>query len=393
MDRHLPPIYDALRRLGAPILHYKVCSTLDSAPHIGSIGRAADLGLTGGGWAPLIIAAPEIGRWQAFGTLFARAGDGIHRLDRHPTMRVHPVTPMDEADLGRHLARQTDKRIGIVDLVALKEGRGAQRLRSELAAGAEIVALDVVDAQTLALAGRLVWEAAAASPLFALGSQGLEYALVAAWADAGLAPSPPADKGVAAERRIAVASGSCSPVTAEQLDTAEAAGFAVLAVDATRAADPAAWEQETARAAEAGLAALAEGRSPILATARGPQDPAVAAGEAARSAAGLAAEDFNARIGSGLGAALATLARKGGLTRVAIAGGDTSSYAARAFGFFAFSAEAALAPGAPLLHGHAEAAGADGLQIALKGGQMGPPDFFVRMRDGSRPAAQVEGRS
>ena len=29
------------------------------------------------------------------------------RLDRHPVMARHPVTPMDEADVGRHLARQT----------------------------------------------------------------------------------------------------------------------------------------------------------------------------------------------------------------------------------------------------------------------------------------------
>ena len=59
---------------------------------------------------PLILGAPAIGRWQAFGNLFARAGDGIHRLDRHPTMARHPVTPMDEADVTAHLARQTETR-------------------------------------------------------------------------------------------------------------------------------------------------------------------------------------------------------------------------------------------------------------------------------------------
>jgi uncharacterized protein YgbK (DUF1537 family) len=39
MDRHLPPIFEALAALGAPIAHYKICSTLDSAPQVGSIGR------------------------------------------------------------------------------------------------------------------------------------------------------------------------------------------------------------------------------------------------------------------------------------------------------------------------------------------------------------------
>jgi uncharacterized protein YgbK (DUF1537 family) len=41
MDRHLPPVFRALATMGAPVSHYKVCSTLDSAPHVGSIGRAA----------------------------------------------------------------------------------------------------------------------------------------------------------------------------------------------------------------------------------------------------------------------------------------------------------------------------------------------------------------
>src|SRR3954464_8083878 len=44
MDRHLPPVFELLRSLGAPITHYKVCSTFDSAPHVGSIGRAIDIG-------------------------------------------------------------------------------------------------------------------------------------------------------------------------------------------------------------------------------------------------------------------------------------------------------------------------------------------------------------
>jgi uncharacterized protein YgbK (DUF1537 family) len=44
MDQQLPALFEALAALGAPLLHYKVCSTFDSAPHIGSIGRAIDIG-------------------------------------------------------------------------------------------------------------------------------------------------------------------------------------------------------------------------------------------------------------------------------------------------------------------------------------------------------------
>src|SRR5206468_649296 len=92
MDAHLPPIFRALAALSAPIAHYKVCSTFDSAPHVGSIGHAIDLAapLLGGDWHPLFVAAPSIERYQAFGNLFAMVGGVGYRLDRHPTMSRHP---------------------------------------------------------------------------------------------------------------------------------------------------------------------------------------------------------------------------------------------------------------------------------------------------------------
>src|SRR3712207_5860682 len=46
MDDHLPPAFAWLRSLGARFCHYKVCSTFDSAPSVGSIGRALEIGLT-----------------------------------------------------------------------------------------------------------------------------------------------------------------------------------------------------------------------------------------------------------------------------------------------------------------------------------------------------------
>ncbi len=388
MRSALPAAFAALRATGAPVIHYKVCSTFDSAPEIGSIGVAAEIGLAGGGWAPLVTAAPQIGRWQAFGNLFARAGAEVWRLDRHPTMAVHPVTPMDEADVRRHLARQTALPLGLVDLVDLKSGRGAERLAAERAAGARLVAFDVVDDATLAETGRLVWEAAAAEgPLFAVGSQGLEYALVAAWRAAGLLGAAPAPPPVARVARIAAVSGSCSPVTAEQIARAEAAGFAVVPIDAARAVDPGAWDGECARAEAAALACLGSGLSPIVATARGPGDPAIAACDAARAAAGTTAMVFNERVGAGLGRLLDRVLRATGVGRAVIAGGDTSSHGAQALGLFALTAETAVAAGAALLRGHSHDQARDGLELALKGGQMGPPDFFVRIRDGGPAAA------
>jgi len=382
MDEHLPPIYRLLAATGAPIVHYKICSTFDSAPLIGSIGRAAEIaGRMFDGWIPLIVADPGMGRYQAIGNLFAFAQGAIHRLDRHPVMARHPVTPMDEADLARHLGKQTDLGIGLVDFVAMKKGEGEARLRSELDACAKIVSLDVLDAETLAEAGRLIWRGRTAQR-FCLGSQGLEAALVACWRDAGLLPDVSAPRGPTPVERIACVSGSVSPVTASQIATARENGFATIPLDPTRAVDAQAWASEVDRATTAALSELSAGRDPLVHSAAGPDDPAVAAFKEAVVVSGAAVETVNERIGEGLGQILDRIVAAAKLPRVVISGGDTSGRAASLLGIDALTAIAPLAPGAPLCRAHAQRDDRNGLEIALKGGQVGAADFFVRARNG-----------
>ncbi|MFE1599304.1 four-carbon acid sugar kinase family protein [Methylobacterium sp. ID0610] len=384
MDRALPPVFRLLAGLGAPVLHYKVCSTFDSAPHIGSIGRAAEIGaaLLDPAWIPMVVADPGMGRYQSFGNLFAMDGATGHRLDRHPTMARHPITPMDEADLGRHLARQTALRTGLVDFVAMKRGEAAHRLDRERAAGARIVSLDVLDPETLAEAGRLIWEQGG-RPVFGIGSQGFEAALVAHWRAAGLLPAEAALPRPPAVARIACVSGSVSPVTAGQIAFALDHGFAGIPLDPARAVDAVEWERETGRAAERALAALGEGRDPLVYTAAGPDDPAVAALRAALPGAGLSGDAINDRIGAGLGTILNRVVREGRLTRAVISGGDTSGRAAARLGIDALTALAPVAPGSPLCRAHGAADAPAGLELALKGGQVGRPDFFHAVKRGA----------
>lgn len=383
MDAHLPGIFRLLASLGAPVVQYKVCSTFDSAPHVGSIGRAADIArpILEPAWTPLLVADPGMGRYQSFGHLFAMADSTGYRLDRHPTMARHPITPMDEADLSRHLARQTDTTIGLVDFVAMKAGEAEAQLDRALAKGTGIVSLDVLDAETLIAAGRLIWERGG-RPAFGIGSQGLQAALVAYWRSAGLLarePDLPQPKPV---DRIACVSGSVSPVTAAQIAYACERGFEGIRLDARQVVDPAAWEREVGRAAEAALAALGRGRDPLVYSAAGPDDPAVAAFQEATS--GLSTEAVNERLGAGLGQVLRAVVAEAGLTRVVISGGDTSGRAAAQLGIDALTAIGPLDPGAPLCRAHSEDGPLDGLEIALKGGQVGRPDFLEAVKRGGR---------
>jgi 3-oxoisoapionate kinase len=386
MDDHLPPVFHKLAALGAPIAHYKVCSTFDSAPHVGSIGRAIDLAvpILGGAWCPLVTAAPAIARYQAFGNLFAAVGGVGYRIDRHPTMSRHPVTPMDEADLALHLAKQTDRSIGLVDLVAMKRGEADNQLARERTRGAEIISLDIVDEETLAEVGRLVWQHRG-ERLFAVGSQGLEYALVAHWRAAGLLEAPQQSFRAPAVERIAAVSGSCSPVTAGQIAFAGQNGFATIRVDAACAVDVLAWERELGRAADRALAAIGEGKDPLIFTAAGPDDPAVADMVSAIEASGQSAGVINDRVGAGLGRLLDRVVGEAALTRAAIAGGDTSGHAALEMGIYALTALAPIAPGSPLCRAYSDKPAHARLEIALKGGQIGAPDFFCAVKRGGTP--------
>jgi uncharacterized protein YgbK (DUF1537 family) len=184
-------------------------------------------------------------------------------------------------------------------------------------------------------------------------------------------------------------SGSCSPVTAEQLAWAEAHGFRALALDATTAVDERAWETEIARGISQALAVLSAGQSPILYTARGPDDPAVGSLRAAVEASGVAMDVVNDRIGNGLGRILDTTLRSAKLHRGIVAGGDTSSHAVLAMGVYALTALAATVPAAALNKAHSDDAAHRDLELALKGGQMGTPDYFGRIRAGGQDISKT----
>jgi uncharacterized protein YgbK (DUF1537 family) len=392
MAENLPAAFAALARLEAPIAHYKVCSTFDSAPHVGSIGTAIDLAVPvlGGAWHPMLVAAPAIHRYQLFGNLFATVDGTGYRLDRHPTVSRHPTTPMDEADVRVHLGRQTARPIGLVDYLSLVSGDGDAALARARGEGAEIVAIDVIDEASLVAAGRLIWENRG-DRLFVIGSQGVEYALVSYWRAAGLIGAPPPPKA-AGPARIAAVSGSCSPVTARQIAWAGDNGFALVALDATAALDDNRWADALAGAIAAARKALGAGRSPLVYTARGADDPAIPALKAAIRAAGASEEAVNARIGHGLGAILRDLVARDEVRRVAIAGGDTSGHALAGLGIVALEAEVALAPACAINIARSDDPGIDGLEVALKGGQMGPLDYFGMIERGFARQDGVNGR-
>jgi len=386
MAGELLPVYRAFCDLKTPIVHYKTCSTFDSSPEVGSIGRAMDLGQSvfASPFVPLVVGAPQLRRYCAFGNLFARSGlDGdVFRLDRHPTMRHHPITPMDEGDLRVHLSRQTQRTTALFDVVQLElDGDGLDReFEVLMAQRPEVVLFDVLCQAHLEKIGRLVW---GRTPLFAAGSSGVEYALVAHWREAG-AIAQIMDRPVAGSvDQTVVVSGSCSPVTANQIAWAEAQGFETVALDPIQlivAADAAITE-----AVRRGVAILKAGRSAILHTGRGPEDGRIAQTVAHLKGMGFGDLDVKLRSGAMLGVALGRILKgilaQTGLKRAATTGGDTSYYIAQSLGIEALEVVAPLAPGSPLCRIYSGGQ-LDGIEIVFKGGQVGKVDFFGSVLNG-----------
>lgn len=381
MAQYLPPVFQWLKSVHAKIAHYKICSTFDSSRQTGSIGKAIELAaLEFNGPMPVLVAVPEMRRYQAFGNLFAASPEGVSRLDRHSVMSRHLVTPMQEADLRLILAGQTHLPVGLITLEDLTEEMAADAaLKREMAGGKNVVLLDTVSNADLKQAGRLMWENATPEML-AVGSQGVEYALVAYWQEKGLLkPAPPVCGFGEAKHMIAV-SGSTSVITAAQIDHAAASGFAAIHLAPTAClGEPSAFTA----ASDAALNLLMDGRNVLLYSAKGPED--LGAFRQAAEIAGISAHRANEILGTTLGRLLRELLLKTGIKRAAISGGDTSGHAAKQLGIYALTALAPTLPGASLCQAYSSDPRMHGLELSLKGGQMGSPDYFDWIRRGGGP--------
>lgn len=386
MDAAMPAILASLRGAGAPIVHYKVCSTFDSSPETGSIGRIVSIAreVFGNPWIPIVGGTPALGRFCLFGNLFARSGtDGeIYRIDRHPVMSVHPVTPMREGDLARHIEMQapSGRTLSVAKLGYPVIERGPEAASADvarLAAGKpDAILFDSGSAAHQAQLGALLEEAATrSSPLFCIGGSGVEYALMAHW---GQGATPSRFESFPAVDRLLAISGSASKVSAQQIDAAVAAGFADIPVDPVRLLGDASLAGELV---DISARVLGEGRSVLLHTVRGPDDPRIAA---TRAVFGDGYGEAGRRLGEAMGKVLAEVQARTGLRRLAVAGGDTSSQSVQVLGIDALEVSARLTPGVPLCRILAAGRTLDGVEIALKGGQMGGENFFEAVRSGRR---------
>jgi uncharacterized protein YgbK (DUF1537 family) len=358
MEAELIPAFKLIKETGAKQVHYKICSTFDSSPQTGSIGKAMECGATvfQTKLIPVLGGMPALGRYCLFGNLFAQMGIGsegkIYRLDRHPSMRKHPITPASESDLRIHLGSQTKKKIGLINVLEM-EGN-IKTWQHALQGDEEGVLLDVLNNEQLTKIGEWLSHLRNEDEtLFSVGSSGIEMALGSYWNQTGALQarsSWPQPEKIAP---LLVVSGSCSPVTTTQIEYAKENGFEEIILDAKNLSLEKDIIQRTVKI-------LQQGKNLVVHTGK-------------RQTEAVPSEITGKVLGSIAREAIINTRLK----RVVVAGGDTSSHAAAEMEIDALEMIAPMVSGAPLCKVHSRNKSINGIEINFKGGQVGGRDYFL----------------
>jgi uncharacterized protein YgbK (DUF1537 family) len=350
---------EALLAAGARQILFKYCSTFDSteAGNIGPVAEALARRL-GASIAIFCPAFPANGRSIYQGHLFVGGA-----LLSESGMEHHPLTPMTDANLVRVLSRQSETGVGLVPFAVVEQGPAA--IRRELTRLSEqgrgfAIADALNEAHLMALG-----EAVANHPLITGGS-GIAMGLPENFRRAGLLPergdaaSLPAPQGL-----CAVLAGSCSRATLGQIGLARD-HLPTLELDALATPDA----EALAAGATAWFAGKLDALRPVVIAASAPPDRIAALQRRlGREAAGALVEEAMARIAAALVAA--------GVRRLVIAGGETSGAVVQRLGVRSLRIGAEVDPGVPWTFAEAAAA-PEGLHLALKSGNFGARDFFLK---------------
>ncbi|NQW02055.1 MAG: four-carbon acid sugar kinase family protein [Rhodospirillales bacterium] len=343
-----------LKARGTRQFFFKYCSTFDStdAGNIGPVAEALMEALD----TDFTIACPAFpanGRTLFNGHLFV--GDV---LLSDSGMKNHPLTPMTDANLVRVLARQTKKPVGLVPYAAVDGG--AESIRSAYsnlkAGGFAHAIVDAISDPHL----RFIGEASADLKLITGGS-GVALGLPENFRKQGLLQASATTDFHAPPGRTAIIAGSCSQATRGQIAHAQKhiASFLIdpmeLAAGQDKVAEALAW----ARAQNAEL--------PILIySSADPELVKQVQEKLGREKAGAMVEDALARVALGL--------YEQGVRRLVVAGGETSGAVVNALQVPALRIGPEIDPGVPWT----ETMGPKKLALALKSGNFGTQDFFLK---------------
>jgi uncharacterized protein YgbK (DUF1537 family) len=274
-------------------------------------------------------------------------------------MEKHPLNPMTDANLVRFLQKQTTYPVGLVPFVNVRDGAAAiQRHLADLQAqGCRIAMVDAVTNDDLLAIG-----AACADLPLITGGSGVARGLPAAYRTAGLSGCAGAVSELPKVKGLqAVLAGSCSAMTLRQVEHMKQywPALPVVVEDVVAGRDVVGevlgWAKER----------LAAG--PVLIySSLPPEAVALVQQRLGRDVAGRLVEQTLARIAVGL--------VELGVRRLVVAGGETAGAVLGELGIQALQIGPAIVAGVPWT----ESVGEPRLALALKSGNFGADDFFIK---------------
>jgi uncharacterized protein YgbK (DUF1537 family) len=345
-----------LKASGAQQIYFKYCSTFDSTEY-GNIGPVAEalMCALGTDFTIATPAFPENKRFVFQGHLFL--GD---QLLNESGMQNHPLTPMHDSNLVRVLQSQSKLPIGLIDHQCVNEGSQSieakfQELRLN---SIGIAIVDAISNRDLFEIGR----ACKSLPLVT-GASGIAIGLPQNFSlsEAGKAELLPAATGFQA-----ILSGSCSQASNVQVATFIKAGLPAYQINPLHLAS----NPETIQhAIDWAIEHIQQGPALIYSTAD-PDAVKAIQNQLGITEAGNLIENALAAIAQGLVAA--------GVRQLVVAGGEVSGACVQALGIKQLQIGSQIDPGVPWCYANSEIIDNQGIHLALKSGNFGTPDFFLK---------------
>jgi len=348
-----------LQAAGCRQHYFKYCSTFDSTSQ-GNIGPVADalMDALGTDFTIACPAFPATRRTIYQGYLFV---GGV--LLSESGMQHHPLTPMTDANLVRVLQQQTRRKVGLVEHEVVSAGAGAiaERLALLRHEGCGFAIVDAITDNDL-----IEIATAAAKMTLITGGSGLAQGLPKNFAQLKSSGDTAAAKRVTFNNGFkAVVAGSCSTATRNQVDVmrAQRPSFRIdplaLANGQDIVGSALKWSADHV------------GSEPILIYATAAPE------EVKRAQTTLGIEKSAALVEHALATIAAGLVDLD-VNQLIVAGGETSGAVLHALGVKRLAIGPEIDPGVPWTTTVLQKSNDRPLALALKSGNFGSPDFFLK---------------
>jgi uncharacterized protein YgbK (DUF1537 family) len=298
---------------------------------------------------------------------------------------------MQESDLRRHLAKQTQLDCSLIPILTLIKGREEVRkqVQDRLEKNVSLILFDTLSKAQLNTVCSVIWNYTEdGKTLFCVGSQEWGYGLTEEWRRLGILRFKFDTKPIGHSGKcgpILVVSGSCAAIAGRQVEWAAARHYTEIGIQTEKLFEDINRKREMDRVAQKAISSLKLGRSVVIHSAIGPNDPRIPRTKKLVEDLGMTSQNTVDVLGQVLGELARKIILASKVRRLILSGGDTAGRITQSFGIWALQVGRSVGVPAPLCYVYSTYPEMNGLQVAYKGGQVGGDNYFDRVRRKEMP--------